>query len=183
MRLPQTNIPALTAAYLELADARSGNCGTKVGPWLISPIWGSWMPKKPRRPQPVKVTRPNAETGELEVEIKPASAFPRLSEEKPPEDGGDPHLLHKRSQYGYTDSPFNAMAGDAGEAVPPAFQKQLTTEAHNKRAEEREAEQAREQARSAMGQIRRLQDQARKQGKDPNLVLLRTVKDLEDLAA
>lgn len=94
----------------------------------------------------------------------------------------DGRFLHKHSQYGYTESTFNAVQGE-GEAVPPSYQQELTAKAHARRAEERSEEIERENARSALGQIRRLQDQVRKQGKDPNPVLLETKRKLEDLAA
>lgn len=46
-----------------------------------------------------------------------------------------PRLLHRRSERGYTTQPALAMPADPGEAVPAAFQDDLSRDAHQRDAE------------------------------------------------
>lgn len=94
----------------------------------------------------------------------------------------EPRLLHKHSQYGYTESSFNAMPGEA-EAVSADFQKHLTTEGHSRFAELREEDIRREQTRSALGRARKAANEAQKKGVDATPVLQKFVEELERLAA
>ena len=93
-----------------------------------------------------------------------------------------PRLLHKHSHLGYTDNAFQAME-DEPEAVSEAEQRRLTTEARSRYAEQHEEDVRREQARSALGRLKRAENAARKKGLDPNVVLLKAVTELEELAA
>ena len=58
-----------------------------------------------------------------------------------------PRLLAARSQYGYTDNPAQAMF-DEPEAIRPADQHRLATEAQARYAQQRAAQLAQQQARS-----------------------------------
>lgn len=94
----------------------------------------------------------------------------------------EPRLLHKHSQFGYTDSPFNAVPGEA-EAVSATFQRQITSEARSRFAELRSEEIAREQTRSALGRAKKAAGEAQKKGVDVSDVLQRLVTELEERVA